>query len=172
VTQPQLRPVPDGEPAAGPEAPAKPKVTIPADGKIDLGEGDWIRFQTDLTVGQFDDLMAAFKKMRAATFDDALEAAKRGAAVDAIQFGARDRKRRDELLKLADADAQSEVTPIWEFVKTAIVILTIDCSVKGTDGHEMTGHAREDLQRWTMAKLGKVVPYTFAVKELHESPGI
>jgi hypothetical protein len=160
---------------AEPPAPQPEPVSLPTDGKIDLGDGDWIKIETNLTVAQFEKLMAGFRTMRQASFEEALAAAKRVAEVETIRFTARAggkaaAERKEELLKLATSD--DHILGIWDFVKSTISLLAVDCSIKGRDGHEIKGFDETALQGWTMVKLAKVLPYVFALEDLHKAPGI
>ena len=153
------RPRPVSLPKPAPRPSAEP-LTLPADGKIDLDGGDWVRISTKPTVEQVFALLDGFEALQQARYDEALKLAERQA--NARKFHV------DE--SLADFVAPG-ARAMFKFSLDALVSLTTEASMKGADGHETTAHDAEALRLWPLEKLLVGGRYAIALKDRLSSSG-
>jgi hypothetical protein len=121
--------------------PAPPRV-IPADGRIDLGDGDWVELNVKLTVQRMLDLLGAFD-----TYENGLADLKKGRAARALIVNV-------------------------ELAVSALPSLIRAASVRGEDGMQIEGHDEAALRQWAPEKLLEAGSYLEAVKASLKHPGI
>jgi hypothetical protein len=132
VTTQHRRPVPS--PAA--------ELVLPSDGKVDLGDGDWVRLSTKLTVERMLGLLAAFD-----AYEESSAALPKGRVAGGIK-------------------AQIELAV------SSLAVLVVEASVRDEDGKEIDGTDESALRKWDTVKLMKAGSYAQAVKAQIKSPGI
>jgi hypothetical protein len=116
-------------------------LVLPADGKIDLGDGDWVRLSTKLTVERMLGLLAAFD-----AYEQATATLPKGRVAGAVK-------------------AQIELAV------SSLAVLMVEASVRDEDGKEISGCDEGALRRWDTMKLMTAGSYAQAVKAQIKSPG-
>lgn len=124
-----------------PSPAAEPELVIPSDGKIDLGDGDWVKLSTKLTVERMLGLLAAFD-----TYEQSAASLPKNRVAGSIK-------------------AQIELAV------SSLAVLIVAASVRDEDGKEIAGTDEAALRQWDTVKLMKAGSYAQAVKGQIQTPG-
>lgn len=142
-------------PPVAPESEPEPEpVVLPADGKVDLGDGEWVKFNARPVTEQVFRLFDALELLQQDRYNEALRVAERTIEARKVKV--------DE--KLADFGVPG-ARQFFAFSVAAVAALAIEASVKGPDGHEITGCDAEALAKWPVNKVALAGKYALALRD-------
>ena len=147
-------------PVASAPAPEPEPVVLPADGRVDLGDGEWVRFNVRPVTEQVFKLLDALDELQQARYDEALRVAGR-------QAEARKVKADEALAEFGAPSARL----FFRFSIAAVSALAVEASVKGPDGHEVEGLDADALGKWPVDKVAIAGRYALALRDALD-PGI